>query len=260
MSEALAIGEVKDGIGRLTLNDPARLNALSMDMVEQALAALDRIEAETRVLVVTGAGKGFCSGANLAGGSGAGEDDVDGGASLISHFNPFIRRMRQSKVPIITAVRGAAAGFGASLAMSGDLIVASENAFFLQAFRNVGLVPDGGSASFLVRSIGRARAAELMLLGERLPAAKALDWGLITRVVPDAELEATVDALARNLAGGPTIALGRIRQMAWSAAESDFDAELAIEVDNQRECVKSADHKEGVAAFLEKRAPVFTGK
>ena len=260
MSEPLAIGEVTDGVGQLTLNDPARLNALSMDMVEQALAALDRIEPEARVLVVKGAGKGFCSGANLAGGAGAGEDDVDGGAPLISHFNPFIRRMRQSKVPVITAVRGAAAGFGASLAMSGDLIIASDNAFFLQAFRNIGLVPDGGSASFLVRAIGRVRAAELMLLGERLPAAKALEWGLITRVVPDAELDQTVDQLARNLANGPTVALGRIRQMSWAAAEGDFEDELALEVEYQRECVKTADHKEGVAAFLEKRPAVFTGQ
>ena len=167
-------------------------------------------------------------------------------------------RLRNLPLPWVSAVNGAAAGVGASLALAGDMIVAGESAFFLQAFSRIGLAPDGGSSHLLVRTIGRARASELMLLGERLSAAKALEWGLINRVVPDAELAEAALALAQRLAKG-AYSQRLIRQLAWSAVDADWETTLAQERAAQRTAGQSADHREGVRAFMEKRAAAFTG-
>lgn len=258
MSEPKVLVDIDGSIGRVTINDPAALNALSPEAARLLLDCIVEAEAKARVIVLTGAGRAFCAGANLAGVSLT--DERDAGADLEGSFNPVIRYIRDLKVPLVTQVRGAAAGFGASLALAGDLIIASDNSYFLQAFRNIGLVPDGGAAFTLVRSVGRVRAVELMLLGERLPAATALEWGLVTRVVPDAELEVAVESYARNLADGPSVALGRIRQMAWAASETTLQEVLAIEVENQRACGYTRDHKEGVAAFMDKRKAAFRGE
>ncbi|MGE4322727.1 MAG: enoyl-CoA hydratase-related protein [Sphingobium sp.] len=253
---ALVLTDLTDGVATITLNDPDRLNALSLPLVEEALAAFDAIEGKARVIIITGSGRGFCAGANLADDS----TQAEGGPHpLLTHFNPLIMRIHDSKVPIITKVRGPAAGYGASLALAGDIVIAADNAYFLQAFRNIGLVPDGGSAYTLVKSAGRIRATEMMLLGQKIPARTALEWGLVTRIVPEAELDATVADLARELAEGPTVALGLIRQMAWAVTSGTMADELKLEVDYQIRCLASADHEEGKNAFLEKRPAKFTG-
>ena len=221
--------ETADGVAIVTLNDPSTLNAAGLDLAEELAHALRSIAAGTvqaRAVVLTGEGRGFCSGANLSGGGAAGrEPDVDGkpdaGRALEQVYNPLITLMRDFPLPIVTAVNGAAAGIGCSLALMGDMIVAGESAYFLQAFRRIGLVPDGASTYLLPRMIGRARAMEMTLLGEKLPAAKALDWGLVNRCVPDAELMDTALAIARELAAGPS-ALGLIRKLMWESLDNEW--------------------------------------
>ncbi len=261
MSEGRVTGEVKDGIARLTIDDPARRNAITDNMVDQAFAALDAILPEARVLVISGRGEAFCSGANLSFNPDLDVSQMDGGAPLISHYHPLIQRIAECPVPVITSIRGAAAGYGASLALAGDIILAEEKAFFALTFRALGLVPDGGVGWMLVKAVGRVRAMELMLLGERLPATKAHEWGLITRVYQGGDaLDEATEKFARELGAGPTFALGRIRRMGWLASEIGLEAELTLEADYQRECTRSADVLEGIAAFQEKRPPKFTGR
>lgn len=261
MGEGKVTGEVRDGVLRLMIDDPARRNALGEPMAEQAIHLLDTLLPEARVLVIAGAGEHFCSGANLAFDPGVDIGQVDGGAALLALYDPLMRRIAECPVPVITSVRGAAAGFGASLALAGDLILAEEKAFFALTFRSLGIVPDGGAAWLLAKAVGRVRAMEMMLLGERLPAFKALEWGLITRVYPNGDtLAHATDTYAAELAEGPTFALGRIRRMAWLGAEQGFDEALRLEVDYQRECVRSEDVREGLAAFREKRTPRFRGR
>ena len=261
MSEENLQLEWNGAVATIRLNDPATRNAVTIDMLERLDAALDDVETRARALVLTGAGGAFCSGANLSGGMGAEGDpaEFDAGLVLDTHINPLMERLRTFGVPWISGVRGAAAGVGASLALAGDMIVASDTAFFLQAFAQVGLVPDGGSSHLLVRTIGRPRAMELMLLGERLPAEKALAWGLINRVVPDADLDAEVQALAQRLASGAG-SLASIRKVAWIAVDGDLAAAMAAERAAQVGAGRSADHQEGLAAFKEKRPARFNGR
>ena len=220
-------------------------------------------ETPARAIVLTGEGRGFCSGANLQAGPGGGKLDGDGkpdaGAALETVYNPLVTYIREMPVPLVTAVNGAAAGVGCSLALLGDLIVAGESAYFLQAFRRIGLVPDGGSTYLLPRMIGKARAMEMALLGERVPAAQALEWGLVNRVVPDAELMTTAMGLARALADGPA-SLGLSRQTLWASMDSDWAAQLHRERMAQRTAGKTEDFGEGVAAFLAKRPAQFQGR
>jgi 2-(1,2-epoxy-1,2-dihydrophenyl)acetyl-CoA isomerase len=244
----------------LRLNNPAALNAIDSDMAEQLHATLVAESAEARAIVLAGHERAFCAGANLSGGPRTAGADIDMGGRLRDTYNPLMQAIKECRVPIIAAVRGVAAGIGASLALACDMIVAGETAYFLQAFRRIGLVPDGGSAFLLARSVGRVRAMELMLLGEKLPSAKALDWGLINRVLPDAAVEQEAADLAAHLAAGPTHALGLIRRAAWAGLTSTWDAQLALECDLQREAGESPDHVEGVTAFLEKRRAQFTGR
>ena len=252
----------RDGdVAIIRLNDPATLNAVTVTMIEEIDAALDEINGAARSMVLTGAGRAFCSGANLSAGMGDRKTDgpYDSGSVLESHINPLMLRLRDVPFPWVSAVKGSAAGVGCSFALAADIVVCGESAFFLQAFARIGLVPDGGSSWILANSIGRARAMEMMLLGERIPAAKALEWGMINRLVPDEQLMPAALDLAKALAAGPTQALGMIRRMAWSAANASFEDAMKTERNNQRLAGQTKDHREGVTAFLAKRPAQFTG-
>lgn len=244
----------------LRLNDPATLNAMSATMGEELRDALGRAEREARAILIGGAGRAFCSGANLGeGGFRLDDPDRDAGVRLETLFNPLILAMRASSVPIVTAVRGAAAGIGCAIACAGDLIVAGEGAYFYQAFRDIGLIPDGGSTYLLAQAIGRVRAMEMMLLGTKLRAPQALEWGLINRVVPDEQVDEKGLKLAAALASGPR-SLGLIRAAAWAALEAPLDEQLARERDFQRDAGRTEDFLEGVTAFREKRPAAFKGR
>lgn len=253
--------ELRESVAVITLYDPGTMNAAGLDMIEDLSAAFDRAEKEARGALLTGEGKGFCSGANLSpssgplGGGGAG---FDAGAALDTHYNPFILKLKGLSIPFVTAVNGAAAGVGCSMALMGDLIVAGESAYFLQAFRRIGLVPDGGSTWLLPRKIGRARAMEMMLLGDKISARQALDWGLVNRCVSDDRLQEEALILAKRLADGPK-AISMIREIAWSAFDHDLPAQLTVERMKQRDAGRTEDFVEGVTAFLQKREAHFKG-
>lgn len=260
MSENHILYALDGNIARVRLNNPAALNALSPAMLQQLRVALERAEREARVVVLSGAGRGFCAGADLGGDSLKPGDDVDPAWVLVEEYNPLVRQIRDLNLPLITQVHGVSAGAGAALALLGDIIVAGESAAFIQAYRSIGVVPDAGTAYLLTRALGRVRALELMLLGRKLPAPKALEWGLITRVVPDAELASAVDALAGELGNAATQSLARIRRMNWQAFEGSLDDQLDLECVLQREIAGTADFREGVASFLEKRPAQFLGR
>lgn len=260
MSAPLIEVQLAGKVGLLRLSQPARLNALTTAMVEEMSAALPELVATVKVMVMTGAGRAFCSGAALDEPQPADRSQRDFGAILETHINPLMTQLRDLPIPWITAVRGAAAGAGASLALAGDLVVASESAYFLQAFARIGLVPDAGSTYLLTRTVGRARAMELMLLADRLPAAKALEWGLVNRVVSDEKLDEEALALASTLAEGPSVALGLIRRAVWSAGDADWTDALRTERDAQAIAGRTRDVDEGMAAFNEKRRASFTGQ
>ncbi len=256
-----------DRLATIALADSATMNAAGVDMIAELADAFGRVatgESGARAVVLTGEGRGFCSGANLSGGGPAARaPEADGrpnaGSALITHYNPFITLLRDFPMPIVTAVNGAAAGVGCSMALMGDIIVAAESAYFMQAFRRIGLVPDGGSTYLLPRMIGRARAMEMTLIGDRVPAAKALEWGLINRVVPDDDLLAEAGKIALELAKGPK-SLGLIRKLMWRSLDTQFDEQLADEAATQNIAGKSDDFIEGVQAFLQKRPARFAGR
>lgn len=252
--------ETDGDVAILRLNDPATLNALTPGIVDALNDSAQRAGREARAMLLCGAGRGFCSGWNLGATSAGGDGPRDAGIALEAHVNPLMRTLRDLPIPWISAVQGAAAGVGASMALSADLILAGESAYFLQAFRRIGLVPDGGATWLLAQAAGRARAMELMLLGDKLPAARALEWGLINRVLPDDTLLDSARALARELAAGPTRALSLIRRAAWAATASDFDAALVLERRLQTEAGQTQDFAEGVQAFFEKRPARFQGR
>jgi 2-(1,2-epoxy-1,2-dihydrophenyl)acetyl-CoA isomerase len=240
------------------------MNAFSPDMYGGLTEALDAIEDkrdDVRCVVLTGAGKAFCTGANL---QGRNDDKSPGrktaGSTLETVFHPFLRRLRNLHCPLVTSVNGPAAGAGMSFALMGDIIVCARSSYFLQAFRRIGLVPDCGSTWILPRLIGKARAVELSLLGERLPAEKALEWGLVNRVVDDAALAEETKKLAHDLANGPTVALSLIRQLYWESEHNSFEDQLDLEMRSQLKAGKSEDFKEGVGAFLAKRPAQFKGR
>jgi 2-(1,2-epoxy-1,2-dihydrophenyl)acetyl-CoA isomerase len=266
MPDYTKIKVAQDGdVAVVTLSDPATMNAAGVDMAQELTQALTAATAEgssVRCVLITGEGRGFCSGANLTsvgGGGGGGEARGDAGSSLKTVYNPLVTMVRNLPVPIVTAVNGAAAGVGCSLALLGDLIIAAESAYFLQAFRRIGLIPDGGSTYMLPRLIGKARAMEMALLGERLAASKALEWGLINRVVPDFELMPEALALAHELARGP-VSLGLTRKTIWASLDADWADQLEREADGQSVAGRTEDFREGVTAFLQKRPAVFKGR
>ncbi|MGD8325497.1 MAG: enoyl-CoA hydratase-related protein [Sphingomonadales bacterium] len=257
--------EITDGIARLTLNRPENLNAISIRMVEEmdhALDILEQADSDARCLLLTGEGRGFSSGADLSAGSIPVSDGrpFDAGLVLERHYNPLIERLATLSVPFISAVNGVAAGAGMSFALAADIVLAGRSAYFLQAFVNIGLVPDAGSTYFLSRLVGNARARALMMLGEKLPAEKAEEWGLIYKVVDDEALSEEADALAKKLAEGPTRALGMIRELATASTDTDLSTQLRMERVAQRKASGTSDFVEGVSAFLQKRKAKFKGK
>jgi 2-(1,2-epoxy-1,2-dihydrophenyl)acetyl-CoA isomerase len=254
--------DVADDIASLTLNRPERLNAFTDRMHADLRAALKEVGSSgARCLIVTGAGRGFCAGADLSQRAAAAEGKpVDLGESLERNYNPLIRALRALPMPTVAAVNGPCAGAGMSLAMACDIILAARSASFLQAFCNIGLVPDAGSTWFLPRQIGRARAAGMALLGEKLAAETAAEWGLIWKCVDDDQLVAEARAIAARLAAGPTAGLGLIRRALAQSWQNTLDEQLDLERDLQRIAGRSADFAEGVAAFLQKRPAKFQGR
>lgn len=251
---------VSDQIATIAFADPATLNAAGLDTVEELLHAFERAADDARCTILTGSGRGFCSGANLsAGGPRIPGQKPDAGKALDTHYHPLIMTMKEHPHPIITAVNGAAAGVGCSIALMGDLILASPKAYFLQAFRRIGLVPDGGSTYLLPRLIGRARAMEMALMGNKVPAAKALEWGLINEMTGENDLMDVAIAKATELSDGPTQALSLMRALIWDSADRTFDAQIHAERIAQKAAGQTEDFKEGVKAFLEKRPAKFTG-
>jgi 2-(1,2-epoxy-1,2-dihydrophenyl)acetyl-CoA isomerase len=249
----------------MTLNDPSVLNAFGLKLREDMQEAMDKVEAgSARCLVITGAGRAFCSGANLndpdrpprdRGAEAMGEVKSD----LESWYNPMFMRLRALPIPVVTAINGMAAGAGMSLALTGDIRIAARSASFLQAFARIGLVPDCGSSWLLPRLIGMARAMELSLLAERLPAETALSWGLINRMEEDEALMPKAMEMARGLAAGPR-SIGLIRRMYWEGMDNTYSQQLGLEAKLQSEAGMTRDFEEGVAAFREKRPARFSGQ
>jgi 2-(1,2-epoxy-1,2-dihydrophenyl)acetyl-CoA isomerase len=254
------IRTARDGdVLTITLNRPDRLNAATPEMFKEIGRVVDNLDG-ARAVLIHGEGRGFCSGADLAA---RGERPLTGGegayAALTQSFNPTMMKLSRLPVPIVTAVNGPAAGIGCSLALAADFCIAGETAYFLQAFVNIGLVPDGGASWMLARLIGKARATEMMLLGERIHGPKAAEWGLIYKSVSDEAVLDEARTLAARLAAGPTIAIGLMRKGLAEALDSDYASALFNEARNQRTAGGSADAMEGAASFLMKRKPVFRG-
>lgn len=256
--------DVDNGIARLTLNRPDKLNSFTDDMHAELRVALDRIQDDKsiRVLVLTGAGRGFSAGQDL--GDRAMQMQAgkmpDIGNTVERNYKPLVLRLQNLRVPTIAAVNGIAAGAGASVALACDLVIATKSASFLQAFSKIGLIPDTGGTWFLPQRVGMARAMGLALLAEKLPAEKAAEWGLIWQCVEDADFAATVDAIATQLSTAPTKALVRTRQAMHAAPGHTLEQQLSFEGSYMRELGWSPDYAEGVAAFMAKRAPNFTGE
>ena len=256
--------EIDGHVATLVMDHQEVMNAVSTDMLAGLSEALDTVtekRGEIRCLVLTGAGKAFCTGANLQGRNN--EDNQvrrNAGAALETAFHPFLRRLRDLHCPIVSSVNGPAAGAGMSFALMGDIVICARSSYFLQAFRRIGLVPDCGSTWILPRLIGRARGIELSLLGERLPAEKALEWGLVNRVVDDSALAEETKKLAHDLANGPTVALSLIRRLYWESPENSFEQQIDMEKQSQVAAGRAEDFKEGIAAFLEKRPAKFKGR
>lgn len=250
---------VENQIATITLNRPERLNACPPNMADEIIHALNNL-GDARVLVLRGEGRAFCSGADLAG---RGERAIGGEGAYISltqHYNPMIVKLLRLNMPIVTAVQGPAAGVGCSLALTGDFVIAGKSGYFLQAFVNIGLVPDGGSTWMLPHLIGKARATQMMMLGEKVMGEQAADWGLVYKCVEDEALAAEVAALAARLASGPTLAYATMRKTILTALEHGLADTLQAEAEGQRIAGNSADAVEGGMAFLQKRKAAFKGK
>jgi len=251
--------KLEAGVARLTLNRPDRLNSFTVQMHQEVADALTQLS-EARCLVLTGAGRGFCAGQDLNDRAVAPGEAVDLGESVELRYNPLIRNLVNLPMPVIARVNGVAAGAGANIALACDIVIAAKSAKFIQSFAAIGLIPDSGGTWVLPRLVGQARGLGLALTGEPLEAERAAEWGLIWKAVDDDQLDAEVDALAHRFATGPTRGLAKIKQMLRESWGQTLDAELDRQRDAMRELGFSDDYREGVAAFMEKRKPVFTGK
>ena len=247
-------------IARITLNRPDRLNSFTVQMHEELREALSDL-GDARVLILTGAGRGFCAGQDLNDRAvGVGDHPVDLGITVEASWNPLIRALTGLPQPIIARVNGVAAGAGANIALACDIVVAARSAKFIQSFSAIGLIPDSGGTWVLPRLVGQARALGLALTGEPLPAEKAEEWGLIWKAVEDDVLDAEVDAIASKLAALPPLGLAEIKKMIRESWSHTLDQELVRQRDAMRHLGFTQDYREGVAAFLEKRQPTFTGR
>lgn len=245
-----------DGVATITLNRPQVMNALNSRMRHEITEAVSGLSAEIRCVVMTGAGRGFCSGQDLT--DRAAAADLEG--TLRDEYEPMLRAIRACPAPVIAAVNGVAAGAGANLALAADVVIAAESATFIQAFARIGLIPDAGGTFVIPRAVGMARAMGMMLFAEPVGARQAADWGMIWEALPDDDFAAGVEARARQLAQGPTGAFRAIREAVEASFGNDMDAQLALEARLQGAAGRSADFVEGVTAFLEKRAARFTGR
>ncbi len=254
---------LEGGVARLTLNRPDRLNSFNDAMHGEVRDALAQVaaDASARVLVLTGAGRGFCAGQDLSDRAvAAGDAPVDLGASIERNYKPLVLALRSLPLPVLCAVNGVAAGAGANLAFACDLVIAAKSASFIEAFCKLGLIPDTGGTYFLPRLVGTARAMGLALLGDKLSAEQAAAWGLIWQCVDDADLGPTVERLAAHFAQAPTKGLARAKQALYASPSNTLEAQLDLERDFMRELGRSDDYREGVAAFIAKRTPRFAGR
>ncbi|MGL3822676.1 enoyl-CoA hydratase-related protein [Sphingopyxis sp. R3-92] len=254
--------EIADNVATITLNRPERLNSMPPAMADDIRLALDYLPSlGARALLITGEGRGFCSGADLGGDR---NSAVGGGANsrkaLRNHYNPMLLALANLDIPVVVAVNGPAAGVGCSFGLSGDFTIAGKSAYFLQAFVNIGLVPDGGSSWLLPRLIGLPRATQMMMLGEKIGAEQAADWGLIYKCVEDDALQSEARALATRLANGPTLSLGTMRKILRDGLSQSYADTLDAEAKGQFIAGNSSDAAEGIMAFLEKRKTAFKGQ
>ena len=263
MSYQNLLFHVDGGIARITLNRPDRLNSFNDAMHAELRDALNRVKADaaTRVLLLTGAGRGFCAGQDLGDRAVApGAEPVDLGASIERNYRPLVLALRALPLPVVCAVNGVAAGAGANIALACDIVIAAKSASFIQAFCKIGLIADSGGTFFLPRLVGTARAMGLAMLGDKLSAEQAAAWGLIWKCVDDADLETNVDAILHHFAAAPTRGLAATKRALYASAGNGLESQLDLERDIQRELGRSDDYREGVAAFAAKRPPRFTGR
>lgn len=263
MSYENILFQLEGGVARITLNRPDRLNSFTVAMHTELRDAIAQIASDetVRVLLITGAGRGFCAGQDLSDRSVApGEKPVDLGDTVRSWWAPLVRSLRALPIPVVTAVNGTAAGAGANVALAGDLVIAKQSASFVQPFCKLGLIPDTGGTWVLPRLVGTARAMGLAMLGSKLNADQAADWGLIWRSIPDADFDGELEKLLAQLATAPTKGLARTKSLIYSNGAAELDDALEREAEAMGELGFSADYKEGVAAFMEKRSPNFVGR
>lgn len=251
--------DLSDNVATITLNRPDRLNALSIELLVELKTAVDAVAASgARALLLTGEGRAFCSGADLL--DFEGQWPIDLKHLLRTYYEPPVKALTNLRIPVVAAINGLAAGAGLSFALSADIVLAARSSYLMLAFANIGLVPDAGATWFVAKAVGRMKALEMALLGEKVEADKAEQSGLITRAVDDDALMDEARAVARKLADRPTVALGLIRQQFRVGFADTLEETLAIEAENQGRAGQTADFKEAVTAFAEKRPPVFKGK
>lgn len=262
-NDAPVLFELADGVGRITLNRPEKLNSFTKPMLEELVRIVEQCsdDPEVRCVLLTGAGRGFCAGQDLNDRSVApGEGPPDLGESLHNRYNPLVRLIRSMPKPVVVAVNGVAAGAGANLALSGDVVVAARSARFIESFARIGLIPDAGGTFALPRRVGMARAMGMALLGDPVGAEEAEEWGLIWQVFDDDSLDDGAMHIATRLASGPTAGLAMTKRILQASLHNTLDDQLDLERDTQREAGTSKDYAEGVAAFMEKREPKFIGE